>query len=63
MTINEIKNKVGELNSAWEEFKHTNNQRLEALEKNGSCDPLLEQKLDSLNDVMKNSNHRKIEML
>lgn len=62
MTINEIKSKVGELNSAWEEFKHTNNKRLEELEHKGSVDPMLQNKLDRLNEVMDSTN-KKLEML
>lgn len=62
MTINEIKSKVGELNSAWEEFKHTNNKRLEELEHKGSADPMLQNKLDRLNDVMDSTN-KKLEMM
>lgn len=45
----EVKNKVNELGSAWEDFKETNDERLDILEKKNSTDPLTDNKLHKLN--------------
>jgi HK97 family phage major capsid protein len=42
----------GEFSAAFEEFKHTNDQRLGEIEKRGTADGLLEGKLDRLNAVL-----------
>ena len=46
----DIVNKINELSSNWEEFKFTNNQRLNDIETKGHTDPLTQEKLSKLND-------------
>lgn len=45
MSITEIKARVDQLGSAWEQFKQVNDRRLQEVEKRGSSDPLTEQHL------------------
>jgi len=44
----EVKEVVEGMGKAFEEFKATNNQRLEELEKKGSVDPLIDEKLQKI---------------
>ncbi len=48
----DISSMFDEFMSAFEEFKHTNDKRLEELESKNSADILLEEKLDRLNDIL-----------
>lgn len=56
-----MKNAVEELSSAFEEFKHTQEERVAALEKN-KVDPIAEDKISRLNTVM-NDMHMKIQKI
>ena len=48
----EVKNAVEDMAKAFEEFKATNDQRLEALEKKGSVDPLVTDKIKKIEETM-----------
>jgi len=48
--MTEIMKKMEEISSAFEEFKSTNDNRISKIEKKGSADPLLEVKLDKINE-------------
>ena len=55
---NQVKSAVEEMGKAFEEFKSTNDKKIADLEKKGSTDPLVEDKLskiekslDSLEDI------------
>lgn len=48
----EIKTIVNELGSAFDEFKKANDERLAQIEKNGSADGLLTEKVEKLNDKL-----------
>ena len=41
----ELKGAVAAVNTAFEEFKKTNDERLAAVEKKGASDPLIDEKL------------------
>ncbi len=58
---NLMKSAVEELSSAFEEFKHTQEERISALEKN-TRDPLVEDKISRLNTVMDDL-HTKIQKI
>ena len=47
----EVKNAVEDMAKAFEEFKATNDQRLEALEKKGSVDPLVTDKIKKIEEA------------
>lgn len=49
MSITEVKARVDQLGSAWEQFKKVNDQRLSQVEKKGASDPLTDQHLDRVN--------------
>lgn len=46
----EIKSVIDQLNSTFEEFKSENSKRLDEIEKKGSADPILEEKVDKMAD-------------
>ena len=48
----EVKNAVEDMAKAFEEFKATNDQRLKALEKKGSVDPLVTDKIKKIEETM-----------
>ena len=48
----EVKNAVEDMAKAFEEFKATNDQRLKALEKKGSVDPLVTDKIKKIEEPM-----------
>lgn len=48
MSMHEIKARVDQLGSAWEQFKSINDRRLNEIEKRGSADPLTDQHLSRL---------------
>ena len=50
--IEDIKTKVEELGTAWEQFKSANDARLEEIEKKGAADPLLTGQLEKINGFM-----------
>jgi HK97 family phage major capsid protein len=50
--MNEVKQIIEGLGSAFEEFKSANNERLIQIEKNGHADPLLLDKVDKLTNAM-----------
>ena len=50
--MQEIINKVNELQENWCEFKRTNDSRISTLEKKGGVDPLLDNKLNRINDAI-----------
>jgi HK97 family phage major capsid protein len=49
MSITEVKARVDQLGSAWEQFKNVNDRRLKEIENKGSSDPLTEQHLSRIN--------------
>lgn len=49
MSITEVKARVDQLGSAWEQFKQINDRRLKEIENKGSSDPLTEQHLSRIN--------------
>lgn len=57
MQLNEINKKVSELGNAWHEFKQTNDERLKSLETK-TFDPLTEQKLTRINNVIDECQNR-----
>lgn len=52
MSFSEIREKIHELGNVWEEYKHTNDQRILDMEVKGLVDPLTVEKLAQLNDVL-----------
>lgn len=54
----ELKGAVAAVNTAFEEFKKTNDQRLAEIEKKGSADPLLEEKLAKIDADMTKAQKR-----
>lgn len=52
MTTTEIKARVDQLGSAWEEFKQVNNRRDNEIKRRGSSDPLTDQHLSRLNNAI-----------
>lgn len=52
MTISEVTEHVHALGSAWEQFKHVNNARLDELEHKGYADPLYLDHLKKINDAL-----------
>lgn len=50
--VNEIKQLIQKQGEAWEEFKHTNDARLKAIEANGHAPAELTEKLDKINASM-----------
>lgn len=52
MTISEINDKVNMLGSAWEQFKHVNNARLQEIEHKGYADPLYAEHLSRINQTL-----------
>ncbi len=49
MSITEVKARVDQLGSAWEQFKKVNDQRLKEVENKGASDPLTDQHLNRVN--------------
>lgn len=47
-----VKDKIGEVKNAFEELKQSNDERLEKLEKRGSVDPLITEKVDKSNEAI-----------
>lgn len=58
MTTTIVREAVDALNHAFEEFKSANDDRLKAIEKKGSVDPLLEQKVNRLNQALDQASDR-----
>jgi HK97 family phage major capsid protein len=54
----ELKNAVSAVNVAFEEFKKANDARLKELEAKGASDPLLDEKLDKINETIQTSQDR-----
>lgn len=52
MSITEVKARVDQLGSAWEQFKAVNDRRLKEIEKRGSADPLTDQHLSRVNTTL-----------
>jgi HK97 family phage major capsid protein len=52
MEPSEVKSAIDALNRAFEEFKRTNDERIKAIEGRKAVDPLIESKLDRLNDAL-----------
>lgn len=52
MTITEITDRVHALGSAWEQFKHVNDQRLNEIERKGYADPLHNEHLKKISDAL-----------
>lgn len=52
MSMMEIKARVDQLGAAWEQFKSTNEKRLNEIDKRGSADPLTTQQISRLNNVI-----------
>ena len=51
----DVADRVGELLGAFEEYKHTNNQRLSEIERRGGADAVTEDKLNRLNTALDNA--------
>ena len=54
----ELKGAVSAVNSAFEEFKKANDERLKEIEAKGAADPLLEEKLDKISKSMDKAQER-----
>lgn len=54
----ELKGAFVDLNTAFEEFKKVNDDRLKEIEEKGSVDPILEEKLSKIGDVMDGAQER-----
>ena len=52
--MSEIKKLFDELNTAFDEFKTSNDERLKEIETKGKADPLLEEKVDKANNAITN---------
>ena len=52
MQLTEIKERMNQLNQAWEELKSTNEARLSQVENKGSPDTLTMSKLNKINNVL-----------
>jgi HK97 family phage major capsid protein len=50
--VNKIEEKIDFINNAWEHFKEVNNDRLSEIERKGSADPLIDTKLDAINNIL-----------
>jgi len=48
----DVKELVGDLNKAFNEFREANDQRIKALEQKGSVDPVLQEKVDKANNAI-----------
>lgn len=60
MNLLEISKKIDELGKAQAEFKQTNDLRLKKLESGATVDPLIEQKLNKLNQELDNLSQKTI---
>ncbi len=58
MSYTEITDKVHQLGTAWEQFKHVNNARLDEIEKKGHADPLYTEHLNKINNALDNYKSR-----
>jgi len=58
MSISEITDRVATLGSAWEQFKHVNDARLNDIERKGHSDPLYDEHLSNISATMDNYKHR-----
>ena len=58
MTISEITDRISTLGNAWEQFKSVNDARLAEIERKGSADPLYDEHLHNINNVMDNYKQR-----
>jgi HK97 family phage major capsid protein len=58
MSINSITDTVNSIGTAWEEFKQTNEKRLQQIERKGNADPLFMEKLNRISDTMDNYGSR-----
>lgn len=52
ITIEDVKNDVKTIGTAFEQFKAANDERLSEIEARGNADPLLEEKLDKINETI-----------
>lgn len=52
MNLTNLNEKLNQLGNSWEHFKRVNNERLSQIEKKGSSDPLTEEKLKKINNVI-----------
>ncbi len=52
MSITEVTDRVNTLGNAWEEFKRVNNERLAEMERKGNADPLYNQHLEKIQNVL-----------
>jgi HK97 family phage major capsid protein len=58
MSITEVKARVDQLGSAWEQFKQINDRRLSEVEKKGASDPLTDNHLAKLNHEVSENKER-----
>lgn len=58
MTITEVKARVDQLGSAWEQFKSVNESRLNEIEKRGNADPLTDQHLSRVSSSLDECKNR-----
>ena len=52
MSMMEVTDRVNQLGNAWEEFKRVNNERLAEIERKGSADPLYNEHLERIQNVI-----------
>lgn len=52
MSIMEVKARVDQLGTAWEQFKQVNDRRLNEVEKKGAADPLTQTHLSNINNAL-----------
>ena len=52
MSTQVIREAVDKLQQAFQEFKTANDQRMEVIEKKGSIDPLVDEKVNRLNEFV-----------
>lgn len=58
MSMIEVTDRVNQLGNAWEEFKRVNNERLAEIERKGSADPLYNEHLAKIQNVLDNQKSR-----
>lgn len=52
MNLTEINDRIDQIGNAWEHFKQVNDERLKQVEKKGSADVMLDEKLSRINDSL-----------
>lgn len=62
MTTQVIRDAIDSLQEAFQEFKGANDLRLEELEKKGAVDPLLDEKVNQLNDIVEKAESRMMKL-